>query len=296
MSIPRYLLSSSMISGAVFCAATIPMATLDSQPIEVMSDGEPVFVGQLRELAAPYLGLATAASLGMGVMTLSVLGWSQSSSKISRSEDEIAQLRKDLRDRDSMIEQLKFSDARLEAAGLGAFIEDDDLQSSSSMRRQLPQHQVSPVGSASVQATPHGMNYQVVHSIGNGDRPDVQPRQRVAHSHANPHQAQRMTSSAIASTASQQGNGQRRAQSTAAHRSAPQPPAPPMRQGQHAKASGAPARIRTNSSVRSAGGQSVPTPANQQPGAQSPELNDLLNQIQHIMVKVEEIKQGSAAA
>ncbi|MGJ3246061.1 MAG: hypothetical protein ACFE0I_08310 [Elainellaceae cyanobacterium] len=129
MSIPRYLLSSSMLSGAVFCASTLPMAALDSKPVTIQVEDDPVFVGQLKELAGPYLGLATAASLGMGVMSLTMLGWSQSSGRLSQSKDEIAKLQKELRDRDALVERLKFSDARLEASGLESFIEDDGIES-----------------------------------------------------------------------------------------------------------------------------------------------------------------------
>ncbi len=125
MSIPRYLLSSTALSGAVFCAATIPMATLDSKPVTIQVDDDPVFVGQMKELAAPYLSLATAVSLGMGVMTLTMLGWSRSSSKLSQTKDEMVKLQKELQERDALVEQLKFSDARLEASGLSSFIDEE---------------------------------------------------------------------------------------------------------------------------------------------------------------------------
>jgi hypothetical protein len=103
------------------------MATLDSKPVTIQVDDAPVFVGQLKELAAPYLGLATAASVGMGVMTMTLLGWSQSSSKLSQTRDEVAKLQKELQDRDALVEQLKFSDTRLEASGLSDFIEDEPV-------------------------------------------------------------------------------------------------------------------------------------------------------------------------
>ncbi|MGJ3254117.1 MAG: hypothetical protein ACFE0J_23735 [Elainellaceae cyanobacterium] len=129
MSIPRYLLSSAMLSGAVFCASTLPMAALDSQPVTIQVEDNPVFVGQLKELAGPYLGIATAASLGVGVMSLTMLGWSQSSGRLSQSKDEIAKLQKELQDRDALVERLKFSDARLEASGLASFIDNDRFES-----------------------------------------------------------------------------------------------------------------------------------------------------------------------
>jgi len=166
MSIPRYLLSSSMLSGAVFCASTLPMAALDSKPVTIQVEDDPVFVGQLKELAAPYLGLATAASLGMGVMSLTMLGWSQSSGRLSQSKDEIAKLQKELRDRDALVERLKFSDARLESSGLASFIEDDGLESeiTSNHHHVITSRQLDsqPVSETPVVQTQH---YQVSNSV-----------------------------------------------------------------------------------------------------------------------------------
>lgn len=144
MSIPRYLLSSAALSGAVFCASTIPMATLDSKPVTIQVDDDPVFVGQMKELAAPYLSLATAVSLGMGVMTLTMLGWSRSSSKLSQTQDEMAQLRKELQDRDMLVEQFKFSEARLESSGLSSFIDEEPVAEATYAASQLSTSESMP--------------------------------------------------------------------------------------------------------------------------------------------------------
>jgi hypothetical protein len=254
MSIPRYLLSSSVLSGAVFCAATVPMLALDSQPLEVIVDGEPKFVGQGRDLAAPYLGLATAASLGMGVMTLSVLGWSKSSSKIAQSEDELAKLRKDLKEKESLIEQLRFSDARLEAAGLGSFIDDDDVHAE--FEQPQPSLHVEPVPAHTTASA---------------------PAQR-----ANPPVQRVHVPAAVAPAMAQ--TGRQRIPSAAVAK----PPAPPQPKFQQAPApvASSPSHTRRTSARPQSNERATESSHPEQ-------LNDLLTQIQHIMTQVEQIQQGA---
>lgn len=297
MSIPRYLLSSSMLSGAVFCACTLPMAALDSKPVTIQIDDDPLFVGQLKELAAPYLGLATVASLGMGVMSFSVMGWSQSSGKLSRSKDEIEKLQKELRDRESLVEQLKFSDARLEASGLNSFIKDDELDSDlgshhHAVSQPVETHNTS--GMPSVQAQSYEVYYHVSTPAPTGDRPTTAPR-HAAQSPLPPKRHAQHPAAPVMTSAQPQ-NGDRPGPTT--HHTA-KPPLPPKRHAQNLETA-MPSAQNLNGSFHPATSQqtSVEMPAKLEPSSpeNSDQLNDLLSQMQQVMVKVEKLQQGHSTA
>lgn len=126
MSFPRYLLSSSLFAATVFSAATFPLAAMGSQPLTIQLEEQPVFAGQIKELAGPYVGLATVISLGAGVASMAMMSWSQSSRKLGQAEEEMSALRQELQKRESQIERLKFSDSKLAAAGLESFLDSEE--------------------------------------------------------------------------------------------------------------------------------------------------------------------------
>ncbi|MGB3615714.1 MAG: hypothetical protein WBA10_18100 [Elainellaceae cyanobacterium] len=123
MSFPQSLVSSTVLAGAAFCTASIPLMVLDSEAITVQLNDEPVFVGQFRDIAVPYMGVAMAISLGIGAVQLSTLGWRESANKLEEAEDEATRLKKQLQEQVSRVEAIQFSDSKLETAGLSAFLD-----------------------------------------------------------------------------------------------------------------------------------------------------------------------------
>ncbi|MGF1496820.1 MAG: hypothetical protein ACFB8W_08350 [Elainellaceae cyanobacterium] len=128
MSFPKSFVTSSVLAGITFCSATLPMAALNSTSVAIQLDEDPVFMGQIEDIAAPYLGFATAISLGVGAISLSTMSWRHASKKLSDAEDQIQALRHQLQEQEGLIESLQFSETRLEAAGLSSFIEEDEFQ------------------------------------------------------------------------------------------------------------------------------------------------------------------------
>ncbi len=123
MSFSRSLVSSSILAGAVFCAATAPLAMLKSDAVTIQFGDEPIFVGQVEDVAVPYMGLAMAISFGVGAVHLSSLGWRQSSAKLSETQDEVTQLKQKLQEQTLRVDAVQFSDEKLEKAGLNPFID-----------------------------------------------------------------------------------------------------------------------------------------------------------------------------
>ncbi|MCU0523974.1 MAG: hypothetical protein MUF72_04020 [Elainella sp. Prado103] len=135
MSFSKHLLSAVFLGSAIFAAATLPLATLGTKPVEIQLEGKPVFVGQFRDLSIPYLGLALTLGIGAGATHLAMMRWQQSARRLDRIESQMSNLKQQLTEKEALIEKLSFSPSRLQASGLDHFLSDDFVQS-----RQQPKH------------------------------------------------------------------------------------------------------------------------------------------------------------
>lgn len=120
----KYVLSALLLPSTVFCASTLPLAVLSSQEVAIELQDETVFTGQIREIATPYLALATTLSAVVGVAGVAITGWQQSKGQSARLEAQLAQHQKALKTTEEKLEELKLSTPVLEASGLENFIEE----------------------------------------------------------------------------------------------------------------------------------------------------------------------------
>ncbi|MFW6296527.1 MAG: hypothetical protein ACOC04_04990, partial [Halothece sp.] len=123
--IRKFLLPSLLISGAVFSVLTFPLAVVGSNEMVIEVEEETIFNGQLRDVAAPYLGLATAVSLGSAITTIAVTGWKQSKKKISETEENLSELKQVLQEKETQLEQFKIEEIQLHQSDLSTFIEQE---------------------------------------------------------------------------------------------------------------------------------------------------------------------------
>lgn len=122
-SLKSFLLPAALLSSTVFATLTLPLALLGSKPIDIRMQSEPVFSGQIRDIAAPYLGFAAALSLGVGTASIAVTGWKRSLRKSSQIEEALASVQEDLQLKESQLEALKLSESQLAASGLTTFLQ-----------------------------------------------------------------------------------------------------------------------------------------------------------------------------
>lgn len=181
MNLSHRLLSSVVLAGAVFSVTALPLVTLGSKPVTVQLEERPVFVGQLRELAAPYLALATGVSLGIGVVSLAVSSWRHAAYKLERNEAEIATLKQQLDEKNALIERLRFADTKLQSSGLEQFLQVEELVAPLSHNSSMhPSTLPSRSPTASTSSTIPASNYQVasIHQTtsGSGRSPIPQPK------------------------------------------------------------------------------------------------------------------------
>ncbi len=119
------LLPSALVTCAAFLALTLPLAASGSKVISIEFQKEQIFVGRLRDIAVPYLGVAAMVSLGAGAVSLSMREWSTSSKRSSQVQKQLNQLQAELQEKEKRIEELQLTDSFLEASGLDTFLEPD---------------------------------------------------------------------------------------------------------------------------------------------------------------------------
>jgi hypothetical protein len=120
----KLVLTPVLVSAAVFATLSLPLAIFGKQPVTIQLQKEPIFSGQLKEIAAPYLGLASVLSFGAGFASVAITGWMNSTRKSSQVEAQLSNLTQNLREKEAQLEALKLSESQLEAAGLSAFLDE----------------------------------------------------------------------------------------------------------------------------------------------------------------------------
>ena len=120
----KLVLTPVIVSAAVFATLSLPLAFYGKEPVNIKLSEEPIFTGKLRDIAAPYLGLAGLLSLGAGCASVAITGWRNSTRKSSQVEAQLSNLAQNLREKEAQLEALKLSEFQLEAAGLSAFLDE----------------------------------------------------------------------------------------------------------------------------------------------------------------------------
>ena len=120
----KIVVTPIMISAVVFGVLSLPLALLGSKPVNIQLQGESVLYGKLRDIATPYLGFASAISLGTGIASVAIIGWRTSIRKSSQFQTKLSDLAKNLKEQEAQLEALKLSESRLEASGLSQFLDD----------------------------------------------------------------------------------------------------------------------------------------------------------------------------
>ncbi len=108
----------------VFAAMTVPLAAIGDKQININFQGETLFFGKLRDVALPYVVIATGLSLGAGISTIAMYGWRKSSRKSAEIEQQLSQLEKHLQHKEELLKEFKLSETRLQVSGLDNFLDE----------------------------------------------------------------------------------------------------------------------------------------------------------------------------
>ncbi|MFH7028239.1 MAG: hypothetical protein ACHBN1_23260 [Heteroscytonema crispum UTEX LB 1556] len=124
-ALQQFFLPPVIASAAVFSAMTIPLAVLGSEQVVIKIQEEPIFHGKLRDVATPYVVLATAISLGAGISATAIFGWRHSSRKSTEIRQQLSSLEEHLEQKEELLKELQLSESRLQITGLNAFLNDE---------------------------------------------------------------------------------------------------------------------------------------------------------------------------
>jgi len=146
----KFLFTPIILSTAIFSALTLPLAFFGDQEVTIQLQEEPVHHGKLRDVATPYLGLASVLAIGTGIATIAVTGWRQSSKKSAQAEEQLSDLERNLQEKEQLLEELKLSKSQLAAAGLNNFLEKEGEQELA----LLSENEAQPLVKETVKAEP----------------------------------------------------------------------------------------------------------------------------------------------
>lgn len=124
-SLGKFLVPATLAAGAIFSVLTAPLALFGSEPITIEMKESRVFEGSLKEIAAPYLGLAGVLSLGMGVTGVALAGWRQSSRQSEQLDQQVSGMQHQLKEKESQLQEFLLTDKQLETSGLQFFLDDE---------------------------------------------------------------------------------------------------------------------------------------------------------------------------
>ncbi|MGB3492596.1 MAG: hypothetical protein WBA57_07700 [Elainellaceae cyanobacterium] len=174
---------------------TLPLAGFGQKNVKVQVNESAVFVGEVRDLAAPYLLTTMGISLGVGAVSLAGLGWKQCSQKLSEAEDKLLSMKKQVDEQVALVESIKFSEQRIEAFNLSSFLQPDDNASAQPS---------SELATSSIKAVAEPAKNQI-----NALDTPAQNRSHVHHAATHPrHLAQTLSYGARADAVEQESMGQ----------------------------------------------------------------------------------------
>ncbi len=125
LSLKKIFLPAALTTGALFTALTAPIFVFAAQPMKVQAMGEAVPGEQVRDYAAPYMGVAGLLSVGIGLSGVALVGWRRSVGKAGDLDAKLEATRRQLDDRTTYLQAALTSDTYLAKSGLDFFLSDE---------------------------------------------------------------------------------------------------------------------------------------------------------------------------
>ncbi len=123
-ALAKFILPPVLASAAVFSAMTVPLAAIGDKQININFQEETLFFGKLRDVALPYVVVATGLSLGAGISAIAISGWRNSSRKSTEIQQQVSELELQLQQKEELLKEFKLSETRLQVSGLNSFLEE----------------------------------------------------------------------------------------------------------------------------------------------------------------------------
>ena len=155
------LLPAVFVSSAVFSTLTIPFALIRSEPVTVelpfySGEIQPIFDGQHKEVAIPYIGFSIVVSVGAGIATVEVNRRWQKSRKLAREKQSLLNSQLPAEDNEASPEAFKLPEYRPEADAAVAvidFSDKDKVYSHKPLIQPSIPEALTPIGVQAVEQT-----------------------------------------------------------------------------------------------------------------------------------------------
>jgi hypothetical protein len=125
------LLPAVFISSAVFSTLTLPFALIKSEPVGVeippffSGEIQPIFNGEHKEVAIPYIGFAIVVSVGAGIASVEVTRRWQAYRESAKAEESLQNIPQNSFEKEAHQEALKRPEYRPEFSEIDFFPKDD---------------------------------------------------------------------------------------------------------------------------------------------------------------------------
>ncbi|MEO1377741.1 MAG: hypothetical protein AAFW70_26370 [Cyanobacteria bacterium J06635_10] len=123
-TLTKFILPPVLAAATIFSAMTIPLAAIGEKQINIKFQEETLFFGKLRDVALPYVVVATGLSMGAGISAVAIGGWRNSSRKSTQAEQQLSQLEQQLQQKEELLKEFKLSESRLQVSGLNNFLDE----------------------------------------------------------------------------------------------------------------------------------------------------------------------------
>lgn len=123
-SLSNVLLPAVFISSAVFSTLTVPLALIKSEPVAVevppffSGEIQPIFNGEHKEVAIPYVGFAIVVSVGAGIASVEVMRRLQTYRESLETQEQLPNLQQNSKGKEAQKETLKRPEYRPEASAI----------------------------------------------------------------------------------------------------------------------------------------------------------------------------------
>jgi hypothetical protein len=128
LSFGKLIVPALLTTGAVFTALSAPVVMFAETPLTINQGKANLYSGPVRDAALPYLMLAGATSVGLGISGVAMAGWRKSAKRaesLSQAIDTQQQQRRV--EREAHLKATLASESYLAKSGLDFFLEDGEL-------------------------------------------------------------------------------------------------------------------------------------------------------------------------
>jgi hypothetical protein len=127
LSFGKLIVPALLTTGAVFTALSAPVVMFAETPLNISQGKSQLYDGTVRDAALPYLMLAAATSVGLGISGVAMVGWRKSSKRVEALSDVIDSQQQRRLDREAHLKASLASESYLVKSGLDFFLEDGEL-------------------------------------------------------------------------------------------------------------------------------------------------------------------------